>query len=179
LIAAKNACLCTADAIFPSHVFCIFSDEDPALRIAIQLVFLKSQHRNCHWHITRPWEFDLEQLYIKHKDTGLKERLESLINYPLGPTQFEIEWEKLVDVCDISNHPAIVFLWQNRDRWIAAYFTRMYCGGMTSTQPSKSQNRVLKEGYVNESTSLHMFARRMLDLLQHANHIDTRESHYA
>jgi len=38
---------------------------------------------------------------------------------------------------------------------------------------------VLKDGYVSESTSLHMFARRMLDSLQHADHMDAGEAHYA
>jgi hypothetical protein len=55
----------------------------------------------------------------------------------------------------------------------------MYCGRMTSTKRSESQSRVLKEGYVNESTSLHMIARRMLDSLHHADHIDVGETHYA
>jgi len=55
----------------------------------------------------------------------------------------------------------------------------MYCGRMTSTQRLESQNRVLKDGYVNESTSLHMFAKRMLDSLQHADHMDAGETHYA
>ena len=50
---------------------------------------------------------------------------------------------------------------------------------MTSTQRLESQNRVLKDGYVNESTSLHMFAKRMLDSLQHADHMDAGETHYA
>jgi hypothetical protein len=162
------------------HVFfCIFLDEDPAMRIAIGLIFIKSQHRNCRWHITRQWEFKMEQLYIEHKDKGLKERLESLINYPLGLTQFEVEWKKLVDECGIADHPAIIALWQKRERWIEAYFKGMYCGRMTSTQRSKSHNRVLKKGYVNESTSLHMFARRMSDSLHHADHIDAGETHYA
>jgi hypothetical protein len=49
---------------------------------------------------------------------------------------------------------------------------------MTLTQRSESQNRVLKEGYVNESTSLHMFARRILDSFHHADHIDAGETHY-
>jgi hypothetical protein len=34
--------------------------------------------------------------------------MESLINYPLGPTQFEVEWKKLVDECGIGEHPSIV-----------------------------------------------------------------------
>jgi hypothetical protein len=121
----------------------------------------------------------LDQLYTEHKDKNLKERLESLINYPLGPTQFEVEWKKLVDECGIADHPAIRALWDKRERWIAAYFKGMYCGRMTSMQRSESQNRVLKDGYVSESTSLHMFARRMLDSLQHADHMDSGETHYA
>ena len=50
---------------------------------------------------------------------------------------------------------------------------------MTSTQRSESQNRVLKDGYVNESTNLHMFAKRMLDSLQHTDHLDAGETNYA
>ncbi|RLM73109.1 uncharacterized protein C2845_PM15G06930 [Panicum miliaceum] len=50
---------------------------------------------------------------------------------------------------------------------------------MTSTQRLESQNRVLKDGYVSESTSLHMFAKRMLDSLQHADHMDAGETYYA
>ncbi|CAO2205133.1 unnamed protein product [Urochloa humidicola] len=157
----------------------ILTDEDPAMRIAVGLVFTKSQHRNCHWHITRPWEYELDQLYAQHKRKNLKERFESLINYPLGPSQFEEEWNKLVDDCGIAENQAIKALWEKRKSWIPAYFKGMYCGRMTSTQRSESQNRVLKDGYVSETTSLHMFAKRMLDSLQHADHIDAGETHYA
>jgi len=55
----------------------------------------------------------------------------------------------------------------------------MYCGRMTSTQRLESQNRMLKDSYVNESTGLHIFAKRMLDSLQHADHMDAGETHYA
>ncbi|CAN6289628.1 unnamed protein product [Urochloa humidicola] len=157
----------------------ILTDEDPAMRIAVGIVFNKSQHRNCRWHITRHWEYELDQLYAQHKGKNLKERFESLINYPLGPSQFEEEWHKLVDECGIAENEAIKALWEKRKSWIPAYFKGMYCGRMTSTQRSESQNRVLKDGYVSESTSLHMFAKRMLDSLQHADHMDAGETHYA
>ena len=69
-------------------------------------------------------------------------------------------------------------LWQKR-RWIATYFKGMYCGRMTSTQRSESQNRVLKDGYVSNVTTLHMFAKRVLDSIQHTDHMDAGESHYS
>lgn len=33
------------------------------MKTAIPLVFDRSQHRNCRWHIMRPWEYELDQLY--------------------------------------------------------------------------------------------------------------------
>jgi hypothetical protein len=78
------------------------TDEDPAMREAIKFVFDKSQHGNCRWHITKMWDYELEELYKLHKDKNLRHRLESLINYPLGPTHFEVEWKKQVDECGIG-----------------------------------------------------------------------------
>ncbi|XP_066392231.1 protein FAR1-RELATED SEQUENCE 1-like [Miscanthus floridulus] len=49
---------------------------------------------------------------------------------------------------------------EKRKSWIATYFKGMYCGIKTSTQRSESQNRVLKDGYVNNTTTLHTFAKR-------------------
>ena len=95
-------------------VYCVLPDEDPAMRQAIKVVFDKTHHRNCRWHILRPWEFELDQLYTQHKDMKLKEKLESLINYPLGPTQLEVEWKRLVDECGIAEHPAIKALWEKK-----------------------------------------------------------------
>ena len=141
------------------------TDEDAAMREAIRTVFDKSQHRNCRWHITRAWEYELDKLYIQHKDKNLKERLESLINYPLGPTQFEEEWNKPVHECEIADNPAINALWEKRKSWIATYFKGMYYDRMTSTQKSEIQNRVLKDGYVNNTTTLHTFEKRVLDSL--------------
>jgi hypothetical protein len=63
--------------------------------------------------------------------------------------------------------------------WVMVYFKGLYCRRMTSTQRSESTNRVLKDGFVNSVMSLHQFAEKMLEALQHMNHIEVGESHYS
>jgi hypothetical protein len=65
------------------------------LTIAIPRVFEKTHHRYCRFHVTRTWRHELDRLYLAHK--GLKVELESLINFPPGPTEFENAWNELVD----------------------------------------------------------------------------------
>jgi hypothetical protein len=63
--------------------------------------------------------------------------------------------------------------------WVMAYFKGLYCGRMTSTQCSESTNQVLEDGFVNSVTSLHQFAEKVLEALQHMDHIEARECHYS
>jgi hypothetical protein len=37
--------------------FDVSADEDAVMREAIKIVFDKSQHRNCRWHIIRMWDY--------------------------------------------------------------------------------------------------------------------------
>jgi hypothetical protein len=50
---------------------------------------------------------------------------------------------------------------------------------VTSTQRSESSNKVMKDGFVNSVTLLHQFVEKMLEVLQHMDHIDAEESHGA
>uniref|UniRef100_K3YYZ3 Uncharacterized protein n=1 Tax=Setaria italica TaxID=4555 RepID=K3YYZ3_SETIT len=105
---------------------------------------------------------------------------ETFKNYMVGhQPYFEVEWKKLVDECGMTDNPAIIVLWEKRKSWIVTYFKGMYCGRMTSTQRSESKNKVLNDGYVNNSTTLHMFAKRVIDSLHHTDHMDAGETHYS
>jgi hypothetical protein len=102
-----------------------------------------------------------------------------LINFPLGPTEFEKAWNKMVGRYGIRENPVIEALWAKRHMWITAYFMVLYCGRMTSTQRSESTNRILKDRFVNSVMSLHQFVEKMLEALQHMDHMDAEESHYS
>jgi hypothetical protein len=119
----------------------------------------------------------LDKLYACKK--GLKVELEWLFNFPLGPTELENAWNDTVEKFGVKDHPAIKAMWAKKEMWILAYFKGLYCGRMTSTQRSESTNQVLKDGFVNSVPSLHQFAEKMLDALQHMDHIDAGESHYS
>jgi hypothetical protein len=84
------------------------------------------------FHVVRTWRYDLDKLYAFKK--GLKVELESLFNFPLGPSEFERSWKEMEDKYEIREHPAIQSLYAKREMWIMAYFKGLYCGRMTSTQ---------------------------------------------
>jgi hypothetical protein len=141
------------------------------------ILFQKTHHRYCRFHVVHTWRYDLDRLYACKK--GIKVELESLFNFPLGPSEFEISWKVMEDKYDIWEHPAIKSLYDKREMWIIAYFKGLYFGRMTSTQRSESTNRVLKDGFVNSVTSLYQFTKKMLEALQHMDHIDVEKSHGA
>jgi hypothetical protein len=145
------------------------------MKIAILKVFLKTQHRYCRFHVLHTWRYDLDRLCACNK--GLNIELESLFNFPLGPSDFEKAWKEMENEYGIKEDPTIKSLYAKREMWIMAYFMGLYCGRMTSTQRSESTNRVLKDGFINSVTSLPQFAEKMLETLQHMDHIDAKESH--
>jgi hypothetical protein len=63
------------------------------MKIAILRVFLKTQHRYCRFHVVCTWRYDLDRLYACKK--GLKVELESLFNFLLGLSEFEISWKEI------------------------------------------------------------------------------------
>jgi hypothetical protein len=81
------------------------------------------------------------------------------------------------DMYGIQEHPVIKSLFTKRKMWILAYFKGLYCDRMTSIQRSECTNRVLKDGFVNSVTSLLQFVDKMLEALQHMDHIDAKETH--
>ncbi|WVZ81357.1 hypothetical protein U9M48_028744 [Paspalum notatum var. saurae] len=157
----------------------ILTDEDPAMKIAIARVFKRTLHRFCRWHITKPWEHELEKLYKEHRDKNLQEKIEALINWPLQLTEFEAVRTQTPTELGIQEHPAIVALWSKRSMFIACYFKTNYCGRMISTQRSESTNNMLKSGFVNNATSINMLAKQCFQAIQHVDHLAAGETQYS
>jgi hypothetical protein len=63
--------------------------------------------------------------------------------------------------------------------WIAAYFKEAFCRTIQSTQRSESVNSMVKGGYLDNSKSVHEFAKRFMDALVHNHDNEAREKYYS
>ena len=101
----------------------------------------------------------LTYLYDLH--TTFKDEFTTILNWPLMPTEFEDAWKGLMDRYNLHDDATMVAMWNERERWISAYFKEIFCAKMTSTQRSESMNYVLKRNYVSERQNLHRFVSQV------------------
>ncbi|GKA42748.1 FAR1-related sequence 5-like protein [Tanacetum coccineum] len=97
------------------------TDQDVALRNAIEFVFPESHHRLCMWHITQklPGKIcgDVEN------DSEFKKLFHKLIwNVHIGPKEFEQRWHALIGMFNLSANSWLSEIFEIRDRWIPGYF---------------------------------------------------------
>ncbi|XP_020183085.3 protein FAR-RED IMPAIRED RESPONSE 1-like [Aegilops tauschii subsp. strangulata] len=134
---------------------CILTDQCPAMALAIPDAFGNTVHKLCNWHIMKKYREQLAYLYYLHED--FKDEFTSILNWPLMPTEFEAAWKRLMDKYNLHDDATMVAMWNERERWISAYFKEIFCAKMTSTQRSESMNYVLKKNFVSERQNLHRF----------------------
>ncbi|GJY26554.1 FAR1-related sequence 5-like protein [Tanacetum coccineum] len=116
------------------------TDQDAALRKAIEYVFPQSHHRLCMWHITQklPGKVcgDVEN------DLEFKKYFHKLIwNVHIGPEEFEQRWHSLIAMFNLADNNWLSEMFEIRDRWIPAYFKDLpMCCLMKTTSRSESSN---------------------------------------
>ncbi|KAG2611857.1 hypothetical protein PVAP13_4KG238925 [Panicum virgatum] len=134
---------------------CILTDQDSSMAAAISRVFPNTQHRLCQWHMIKKYRDELKKLYKEHE--GLKIKLLTVINHPLTPIEFEAAWSELLTEYGIGENDAIKGIWESRHLWVSAYLKPL--------------------GFATRKTCMSKFARRMLEFIQHTNHVSAGETH--
>ncbi|XP_022007793.1 protein FAR1-RELATED SEQUENCE 5-like [Helianthus annuus] len=118
----------------------IVTDQDPAIRKAIQDTWPESRHWLCMWHI-------MDKLTTKVganlcNSTDFKKRLCDIVwTDALLPEQFETEWGIILADFDLVNHEWLQSIYQIRDTWIPAYYRDEHMSGLMRTSSrSESEN---------------------------------------
>ncbi|GJS90550.1 FAR1-related sequence 5-like protein [Tanacetum coccineum] len=122
----------------------IVTDQDGAMKRAIEAVFTKSKHRLCMWHIMQKIPSKIcKQIY---NETDFKERFDKIVwNMFIEPLKFEEKWAKLIEDFGLQNHKWMTKMFNIREIWIPAYFVDSPLFGlMRTTSRSESENSFFK-----------------------------------
>ncbi|XP_019155715.1 PREDICTED: protein FAR1-RELATED SEQUENCE 5-like [Ipomoea nil] len=121
---------------------CVVTDQDPALRVAIEEVLPESRHRFCMWHImTKVPEKIGNELA---KDEKFRNKLNAIVwNERINSAEFEAQWNLLIDEYNLTTHQWFCKLYTERESWIPAYFTDFPLSGLVrTTSHSEAENSV-------------------------------------
>jgi hypothetical protein len=125
----------------------------------------------------KKYKDQLNQMYDQHPK--LKCKLISVINHLRNPEQFKAAWAEMCDEFGLHDRVTMHALYNGRRMWIAAYFKEVFCGTIQSTQRSESVNSMVKGGHLDNSKSVHEFAKCFLNALVHIHDIEAREKYYS
>uniref|UniRef100_A0A8I6X7M0 SWIM-type domain-containing protein n=1 Tax=Hordeum vulgare subsp. vulgare TaxID=112509 RepID=A0A8I6X7M0_HORVV len=135
----------------------IITDQDFAMRSAIQDVFPNTTHRNCRWHIMQNATEKLGAFLAKKPE--LQAEFNDCVNDSYAPEEFEARWIAMVRQHGVAEHPDFVYLYEKRRCWVPAYFMHKFYPFLQTTQRSEGFNAVLKK-YVNPQNSIMDFIRQ-------------------
>ena len=140
------------------------ADQDSAMEASIK-EFLGITHKICRWHVVNKLSANRNELYSMYEKEDFKEKFNSVLNHPLTPGEFEEAWKELITEFNLQKNSALQSLYDQRSRYIPAYFKGEYCGRMASTQRSESTNFIMKKCFVGKKTALHRFAKKVLNFV--------------
>ncbi|XP_042962559.1 protein FAR1-RELATED SEQUENCE 5-like [Carya illinoinensis] len=118
----------------------IITDQDRAMKNAIAVVFPKTRHRFCLWHILKK----------------VPEKLGSHRAYKSGLKKFEKSWEQLISTYTLQENGWLQSLYSERTYWVPVFLKEYFWAGMSTTQRSESMNAFF-DGYVHAKTNLKEF----------------------
>ncbi|KAL7172245.1 hypothetical protein ACSBR2_031857 [Camellia fascicularis] len=131
----------------------IITDQDQAMKKAIEIVFPNARHRWCLWHIMKKMP---EKLRGCGQYESVKFCMQNVVYDSLTKEEFEESWGRFIEKYKIERNEWLLGLYDERHRWVPAFVKDIFWAGMSTTQRSESMHAFF-EGYVNSKTSLKQF----------------------
>ncbi|XP_057450136.1 protein FAR-RED IMPAIRED RESPONSE 1-like [Lotus japonicus] len=131
----------------------MITDQDRAMKNAIDIVFPNARHRWCLWHIMKK----VPKKLGKHSDyESMKTVLHGVVYDSLSKGEFMERWEKMIKDYELHANEWLKEIFDERYRWVPVYVKDTFWAGMSTTQRSESVNSFF-DGYVNSKTALKQF----------------------
>ncbi|CAI9261140.1 unnamed protein product [Lactuca saligna] len=116
------------------------TDQDAAIKQAVENVFRNSKHRLCMWHIMKKLKKKIsDDLFT---NTDFRKRFSKLVwDNNMKPDVFEVKWGLLMKEFNLEDTRWFKDMFTIRDSWIPGYFSDIpMCGLMKTTSRSESMN---------------------------------------
>ncbi|GJV95863.1 FAR1-related sequence 5-like protein [Tanacetum coccineum] len=133
----------------------IVTDQDGAMKLAIEEVLTESKHRLFMWHIMQ--KNSSKGIICKeiYDETDFKERFNKIVwNMFMEPMEFEEKWSKLIEDFGLKNYKWMTKMFNLRRMWLPAYLIDSPLFGlMRTTSRSESENAFFKS-FTNHGSTL-------------------------
>ncbi|XP_021861919.2 protein FAR1-RELATED SEQUENCE 9-like [Spinacia oleracea] len=118
----------------------LITNQDPAMKVAINEVFSNTRHRLCLWHIMKkvPEKVGPE---LKQDEGFLKLLNECVWDMEQESEEFEATWNSLMVQYNLVENGWFQHMFSIREHWIPCYFRDLRLGGiLRTTSRSESEN---------------------------------------
>ncbi|XP_022883618.1 protein FAR1-RELATED SEQUENCE 5-like [Olea europaea var. sylvestris] len=109
----------------------IITDQDRAMQNAIEIVFSKTKHRWCLWHIMKKLP---EKFGYHSQKSSIFAAIHGLVYDSDIVDEFEEGWRSMLDTYDLHDNDWLSRLYENRNRWVPCYLKTTFWAGMSATQ---------------------------------------------
>ncbi|KAL6643783.1 hypothetical protein ACP70R_018549 [Stipagrostis hirtigluma subsp. patula] len=153
------------EAMGGKHPKTIITDQDGAMKSAIEIVFPNTIHRNCIFHIKRKC-YEVNGKCFAVND-GLDKQFEDIINNSITTVEFELLWKEMIEKKKLQDNKYFTKMYEIRERFIPVYFKENFCPFLHSTARSESTNSRFKDN-VGPTYSIISFIReyeRIIDTI--------------
>jgi transposase-like protein len=164
------------EAMGGKHPMTIITDQDKAMKAAIQLVFRNTRHRNCLFHIKTKCYNKNGKVFATNK--GLYEDFENIVNNCLTVEEFERMWVKMIEDKKLQNNKYLTKMWEMRHRFIPVYYKNDFFPFIQTTSRSESLNSRMKDN-VGPTYNIMSFLKEYDRVIETINTAEKLEDTYS
>ena len=125
------------------HPKTIITDQDQAMRVAIEAIMPQTIHRNCLFHIKSKCYNKNGKCFAVNK--GLVETFEDIVNNSMTEEEFEHLWQKMIADYKLEENKYFKKMWETRNKFIPVYFKENFYPFLQSTGRSEQTNARIKD----------------------------------
>ncbi|CAA2966309.1 FAR-RED IMPAIRED RESPONSE 1 isoform X1 [Olea europaea subsp. europaea] len=135
----------------------IITDQDKALKSAIEEVFPYSRHCFSLWHILERIPETLAHVIKQHKN--FMKKFNKCIFKSLTDEKFDMRWWKMVSRFELQDNEWFHSLYVDRKKWVPTFMRNTFLAGLSTTQRNESVISFFDK-YIHRKISLKEFAKQ-------------------